>query len=475
MNKEFNCSNCLSVEFNLLDGMYFDNKEETNDYVLCTSKTMDDYFWNLAYIKNKLDNNTLIEIENKLKKLNRVPSIYIGRDDEYFENNKSFLLENNYELIGTDVFMVLSDFKKIDVNLKIKVVENESEYTDYMKVLSSAYNDNIENASENVYADAVTKCYYDAIKNSMKNGKAYHIICYNENNIPVSVATLSIFNEAGLINNVGTAQGYWNKGYSKQVLSYLIDLFKEKGGKDLLLCTEYQSKNQSYYEKLGFKEIFVMEEYILRGNKMDNIIVTSGGFNTVNNYVSEENIEMFKEISKGKKVLIIANAAPEGTGNYIARENVRDNFLNAGAIQADVIDLDESNVDAMLEYDVIYGLGGDITKLIELNANTRFKEVLLKFLEHGIYIGESAGSMILSDDLKYCYDLKRGTKPKYDVVLDSYAGLGLIDIYLYPHFQKASEEMRNKATALEEKDNIKITRLNDGEIITYSYSNNKLL
>lgn len=41
-----------------------------------------------------------------------------------------------------------------------------------------------------------------------------------------------------------------------------------------------------------------------------NIIVTSGGFNTINNYVSEDNIKLFKELSNNKKIMILANAAP---------------------------------------------------------------------------------------------------------------------------------------------------------------------
>ncbi len=204
---------------------------------------------------------------------------------------------------------------------------------------------------------------------------------------------------------------------------------------------------------------------------MENIIVTSGRFNTINNYVSEENIEFFKKISNGKKVLIIANAAPEGSGNYVARENVKENFLNAGAIQADIVDLNNDNINMMLEYDIIYVLGGNLTHLIELNKTTPFKELLIKFLEKGIFIGESAGSMILADNVKYAYDIKKGTKPKYDVELDSYDGLGLIDIYIYPHFQKTSEEMKIKTTNYELNNGIKITRLNDGEIITFNYKN----
>ena len=198
-----------------------------------------------------------------------------------------------------------------------------------------------------------------------------------------------------------------------------------------------------------------------------NIIVTSGGFNTINNYVSEENIKLFKEIAENKRVMIIANAAPEGTGNYKARENVRANFLGVGATQADIIDLDGSNLDLILKYDVIYIIGGDTTPLIELNKNLRLKENILKFLKNGVIIGESAGSIFLQKDAKYYYDIKKGTKPKYDVNLDTYECLGLIDIFIYPHFQKANDEMRIKTSEYEKKHNIKITRLNDGEIIIY--------
>ena len=259
IKEEFNCSTCMDMQYDLLDKMFFDKREETKDYILCTSETMDDTFWNMAYLKDKATDETIAELENKLTKMNRTPCLYIGRDDKFFNENKELILSKNYEILDTDVFMILDEYKDVDININVKVVETEKEYNDFMKVLASAYNDSVENADENVYADAVTKCYYDAVKMSINSGKTYHIIGY-DNDTPVSVATVNISNGVGGINNVGTAQGHWNKGYSKQVLTYLIKLFKEKGGKELTLCTEYHSKNQAYYEKLGFKEIYVMEQ-----------------------------------------------------------------------------------------------------------------------------------------------------------------------------------------------------------------------
>ena len=261
MKDKFNCFNCLSMQYDLLKGMFFDNKDETKDYVLLTSNLMDDFFWNLAYLKNKTSDDIILEIENKLSNMNRKFCLYIGRDDEYFNENKNLILKSKYKLKDTDVFMIRDTSFVSEINIKVKVVETEKEYNDFMKVLSSAYNDDVENSNENVYADAVTKCYYDAIKMTINNGKTYHIIGY-DNDMPVSVATLNISGDIGAINNVGTMQGYWNKGYSRQVISYLVNFFKEKGGKDLILCTEYHSKDQKYYEKLGFKEVYVMEQFV---------------------------------------------------------------------------------------------------------------------------------------------------------------------------------------------------------------------
>ena len=157
--------------------------------------------------------------------------------------------------------MKLEKVPSVAINTHIKIIENEKEYNDFMKVLSSAYNDVIENAEENVYADAVTECYYNAIKNTMNSKEHIHIIVYDKD-IPVSVATLNYVNGIGGINNVGTAQGFWNRGYGKQLLAYLINKFESLGGGILTLSTEYHSKNQQFYEKLGFQEKYVMEQYM---------------------------------------------------------------------------------------------------------------------------------------------------------------------------------------------------------------------
>lgn len=232
-----------------------------------------------------------------------------------------------------------------------------------------------------------------------------------------------------------------------------------------------------------FEKLFYSKEFVPFNNdyrlmvinlfrkefKKYNMILTSSGYNDVNNYVSEDMIKLFKSISRNKKIMIISNAAPEGTGNYIARENVKSNFLNIGASKVDIVDINEANIHSILDYDIIYCLGGNPTYLIELNDKLPLKKYLIEFLKQGIYIGESAGSIILCDDLKWVYKIKKGTKPKYDIELDTYEGLNLTNNKVLPHYNKLTEIVKQKLITYENENNIKITRLEDGEYILEYY------
>ena len=155
--------------------------------------------------------------------------------------------------------------------------------------------------------------------------------------------------------------------------------------------------------------------------------------------------------------------------NYSNVITIKNNFLKVGASQVDIVDIKNDNMISMLDYDIIYGLGGNPYYLIELNRNSKFREILIEFLKRGIYIGESAGSMILCDDLKWVYITKKGTKPKYDIELNTYAGLNLTNYKIFPHWNKTTDDIKEKVEIYENETGIMITKLNDGEYITINY------
>lgn len=194
-----------------------------------------------------------------------------------------------------------------------------------------------------------------------------------------------------------------------------------------------------------------------------NVIITSNGF--INESPRSKEIdELFVKVAKGKKVLLVVNATRLGS-NVRAKTDVKENFENIGASVVDLLEVHSDNVEQIQNYDVIYGMGGNVTPMLEDFAECNFRKHLLTFLKKGIYIGESAGSIILAEDVEWCYDIKRGTKPKYDVVLDSYKGLNLIKENIYPHYNAEKEEIKTKAKEYAKQNNITLTYLNDGEYI----------
>lgn len=260
MYDKMKTTNCLNMQYMILKDLFFDNKIENRYYILCTSNAIDNYYWNTAYLKIKANENILLEIENYFKVKNKKGSIYLGKNDKYYKENKEFLLDNNYILENEDIYMYLENVKTYKLDLNIKIVENENEYNDFMEVLASAHNDIIENPDENIYANTINENYYNIIKNTMSSQKHMNIIAY-DGKIPVSVGTFSYINKIGEISNVGTKQGHWNKGYGTQLITFIINKFQDLKGKCLILNTEYKSKNQHFYEKLGFKEMYIMEQY----------------------------------------------------------------------------------------------------------------------------------------------------------------------------------------------------------------------
>lgn len=187
----------------------------------------------------------------------------------------------------------------------------------------------------------------------------------------------------------------------------------------------------------------------------NNIIFTSNGI--IGTKFPEEFIH--KNIAE-KNIIVIDNGTYD-TSNYNDRQENVEQFYKYSAKNVELITINKSNVKEILNYDICYVMGGSIANLLELVHTTNIKEILEKFLENGIYIGESAGSVILDEDIEWYFNLKRGTKPKYDRIFDNYKGLGFINQHIYPHYNK--EDTIGIKKILEYKE--KILTLNDGDYI----------
>lgn len=184
---------------------------------------------------------------------------------------------------------------------------------------------------------------------------------------------------------------------------------------------------------------------------------------------SEKLYNYLKSGFVGKKALIAINATLTGH-NERAIAPTKDKFLSGGASSADIIILDKFNYKVISEYDYVYFVGGDIAPLAELVNEIDIRSEIVKFLEKGgIYIGESAGAIIMGKNVKWHYDVNNSIRNSDKKEPLCYDGLNIVNENIYPHFNNKPIAQKAIVEKYVVENGIKITPLNDGEWIEIDY------
>lgn len=132
----------------------------------------------------------------------------------------------------------------------------------------------------------------------------------------------------------------------------------------------------------------------------------------------------------GKSVAFIDTASEtEERKSYV--EKAADAFLDLG-ITVNRVDIYGDNLSEIIENtDFIYVAGGNTFYLLQELKHSGADKLIQKHIDQGkIYIGESAGSIIMSPDIHYIKhmdDISQGPD------LEDYTGFHYIDNYPVPH------------------------------------------
>ncbi len=153
-----------------------------------------------------------------------------------------------------------------------------------------------------------------------------------------------------------------------------------------------------------------------------------------------------KQDLKGRKVTFIPTASiPESMKFYVGAGK---KALQELGLIVDELELTQATsqeiFNKLSENDYIYVTGGNTFFLLQELKKTRADKIIVEQIQKGkLYIGESAGSMILSPDIEYASGMDSVKKAPE---LENFSALDVINFYPLPHhtnfpFKKTVEKI----------------------------------
>ncbi len=173
------------------------------------------------------------------------------------------------------------------------------------------------------------------------------------------------------------------------------------------------------------------------------LLLCSEGFHTPNTV--QACVDLVGKPKEEIAVAVINEAfAPEENDKRWVLHNlncVADNFPGKFDI-VDLLALSIDEVEARLEKcDVIFVVGGNTDYLMHIYKKTGFDKLLLKLLETKVYVGSSAGSIVM------------GKRPSSDEYLEAFGKekdfettsyMGLVDLAIRPHMDSSEAPKRRE-------------------------------
>src|SRR3954469_12348078 len=168
--------------------------------------------------------------------------------------------------------------------------------------------------------------------------------------------------------------------------------------------------------------------------------------------------------ARGNRAKLIPTA-----GNPLADPTIADEVedeLAAAGLAVERIDLDEVDASgvhvALKSADVLVISGGDPFHVLQAARRTGFGDAAREALAAGaVYVGYSAGAMLAGPTLEPL----RWTSPFSAPPTLDLTGLGLADVLVLPHCDRAGRAERHDKAQMLFGDRVKLVPLRDGELV----------
>ena len=138
------------------------------------------------------------------------------------------------------------------------------------------------------------------------------------------------------------------------------------------------------------------------------------------------------------KSAVIVTTAAEGKEHNKYAKLAASQFGDLHFKVIDFIDIENNPRADFSKYSVMYVCGGNTFKLLKYAQEANFKDAIIKLFEHGgIYIGVSAGAIILAPTIQIAASVD--PEPN-EVGITHLEGLGLIDFEVHPHYDSSHDK-----------------------------------
>jgi len=167
----------------------------------------------------------------------------------------------------------------------------------------------------------------------------------------------------------------------------------------------------------------------------NNIFLTSESYNVMSDIVN------YIDVSKNKRLLFVDTAGEIKTGERPWLTQAIDVLKELGfeINEYTITNKTQNEIKEKLKnIDVLYIAGGDNFYLLKKAQENNFAHIVKEFIATGgIYIGQSAGSVIAGPNIYPTYVAGRS---KWSEKLSDFTGMGLVDFVTLPHFGRENRK-----------------------------------
>ena len=188
-----------------------------------------------------------------------------------------------------------------------------------------------------------------------------------------------------------------------------------------------------------------------------------------------ESIELVKKFldknTESKKILFIPTAA--NVEEYKKYMHLTQKAFEDFGYEVENFDVsvfsEEIAKEKLSEAKIVFISGGNTFYLLQELKRKNLIPYLKERIENGLlYIGESAGSVIVAPDIEYASVIDDKTVA---TELDDYTGLNLVDFYIVPHFEEEPFVESSRNTVELYKDKLDLKLINNKEAILVENNN----